>query len=106
MLVDNPAKVVSIDYRTSKNRINQLKAYPSNEITSLLFNRSQEHDIALQTLYLNDVSSIWSIQVTETDYHIRKLNYIKADGQIVGMIQSIAFFLWNLKKYSILMNKS
>ncbi|MFN9899262.1 MAG: hypothetical protein ACK55Z_10825, partial [bacterium] len=85
--MDNPAKVVSIDYRTSKNRINQLKAYPSNEMTSLLFNGSQEPESALQPLFLNDASSIWSIQVTETDYHIRKLNYIKADGQIVGMIQ-------------------
>ena len=91
--LDKPSSVSSIDYGTLSEYggyylINSIQVHLSNGVSSPLFKGYDEPDSATQTVNLSDAPSIRRIQGTKIGDWLRELNLMRADGQLVGRIQS------------------
>ena len=95
MPADQPAKVVSFNYRVHDNRyITQIQVNLSNGKSSPLFAASRTTNLSeLKTLHIQDIAQVKRVQGTNNGTHIRQLIFKTAGGAEVGRTESGAPYL-------------
>ena len=90
MPTDQPAKVVSFNYRLFDNRfITQIQVNLSNGKSSPLFAASRTDKLSeLKTLHIQDIAQVKRVQGTNGDNLIRQLIFKTAGGAEVGRTES------------------